>query len=158
MDSLITGVELKGYSPLPPHRARPAGAAGGTHAVVAALRAQVVDFWRRHQTPFADHSVEPSACQEKLERFVVRARPVEHQDPPHLLDGFGARARTERGGEVRAITPIGTRQPHFDQPVRGERPIDFSDDRLGRAVLADGDHGFEGVRTRLQRRALAWRQ
>ncbi len=93
-----------------------------------------------------------------FQRLIVRPRPPEHQDPPHLLHGGGTGMRAHTVAEFLATRAIGTGKPDFDQSVRRERPFDLSQHTLRRAGLPDLHDRFQRMCAGLQESPLTGRK
>jgi hypothetical protein len=88
------------------------------------------------------------------QRLIVRAWTPQHEHATDLLNGdrAGLLARLRR--QRVATGAIRVCQFDLDQPVGGQRPIDFRDDGRGETGLADLDDRLECVRACLEQRAL----
>jgi hypothetical protein len=69
-----------------------------------------------------------------------------------MLDRRRIELLTKRARKLLADFPVIVIDPDLDQLVAGETGIDLLDDRFGEAVLADRDHGMQGMRTGAQAR------
>jgi hypothetical protein len=78
-------------------------------------------------------------------RFLHRRSP-ENEELADVLHRRGAARRAELGEERFARGAVVGKHAHLDEPVRGERGVELSAHRGGRAVVADRDDGGEVVR------------
>ena len=86
--------------------------------------------------------------------WLVRWRAPDHQQFADMLDRRRVELLTNCREEVLTDFTVIVIDPDLDQPVTGETGIDLLDDRFGEAVLADRDHGMQGMRTGAQGASL----
>ena len=72
-----------------------------------------------------------------------------------MLHRLRLQPRADVGKGRFALVALHAAGAHLDEFVRGQRPVDFGDHRVGQALFADVDQRFEGMRARFQRLALA---
>ena len=73
-----------------------------------------------------------------------------------MLHGLGAGALADARQRHLALVAVERRGADLDQLVRGERAVDFGDDRVGQAFLAQLQDRAEVVGAGLERLALGW--